>query len=174
MSVKSIFHSASAWRRMPIQSPHGTVGDRGQWPYRRRRSGPVSVHAGRRAVPVDIVPVESGLRDDECLAHHRHNGAVVWLTGPPASENRRWPARWSAGYSAMVFRRSSWIAILCGPALTTISVSPAGPHREKFAGWLKSLPTWRNGHIAIVAAVTLSARSRFGVFCSRGLRQLAN
>ncbi len=41
----------------------------------------LSVDAGQRAVPVDIVPVESALRPDERSARYRHNGAVVWLTG---------------------------------------------------------------------------------------------
>ena len=41
----------------------------------------LSVDAGQRAVPVDIVPVESALRPDERSARYRHDGAVVWLTG---------------------------------------------------------------------------------------------
>ena len=45
----------------------------------------LSVDAGQRAVPADIVPVESALRPDERSARYRHNGAVVWLTGLPAS-----------------------------------------------------------------------------------------
>ena len=45
----------------------------------------LSVDAGQRAVPVDIVPVESALRPDERSARYRHNGAVVWLTGLPGS-----------------------------------------------------------------------------------------
>src|SRR5207244_10292291 len=45
----------------------------------------LSVDAGQRAIPVDIVPVESALRPDERSARYRHNGAVVWLTGLPAS-----------------------------------------------------------------------------------------
>src|SRR5882762_6504089 len=45
----------------------------------------LSVDAGQRAVPVDIVPVESALRPDERSARYRHGGAVVWLTGLPGS-----------------------------------------------------------------------------------------
>ena len=45
----------------------------------------LSVDAGQRAIPVDIVPVESALRPDERSARYRHNGAVVWLTGLPGS-----------------------------------------------------------------------------------------
>src|SRR5262249_37509560 len=45
----------------------------------------LSVDAGARAVPVDIVPVESALRPEERSARYRHNGAVVWLTGLPGA-----------------------------------------------------------------------------------------
>ena len=45
----------------------------------------LSVDAGQRAIPVDIVPVESALRPDERSARYRHAGAVVWLTGLPGS-----------------------------------------------------------------------------------------
>src|SRR6202163_3122647 len=45
----------------------------------------LSVDAGQRAIPVDIVPVESALRPDERSARYRHGGAVVWLTGLPGS-----------------------------------------------------------------------------------------
>ncbi len=45
----------------------------------------LSVDSGRRAAHVDIVPVESDLRDDERSARYGHTGAVVWLTGLPAS-----------------------------------------------------------------------------------------
>ena len=45
----------------------------------------LSVDAGQRAVPIDIVPVELALRPDERSARYRHNGAVVWLTGLPGS-----------------------------------------------------------------------------------------
>ena len=42
-------------------------------------------HAGQRAIPVDIVPVESALRLDERSTRYRHSGAVIWLTGLPGS-----------------------------------------------------------------------------------------
>src|SRR6266436_2296822 len=45
----------------------------------------LSVDAGQRAIPVDIVPVESALRPEERSARYRHNGAVIWLTGLPGS-----------------------------------------------------------------------------------------
>src|SRR5262249_57956839 len=45
----------------------------------------LSVDAGQRAAPVDIVPVASALRADERSARYRHNGAVVWLTGLPGA-----------------------------------------------------------------------------------------
>src|SRR2546423_1194806 len=45
----------------------------------------LSVDAGQRAVPIDIVPVESALRPEERSARYRHNGAGIWLTGLPGS-----------------------------------------------------------------------------------------
>ncbi len=59
----------------------------------------LSVDAGQRALPVDIVPVESALRPDERSARYRHNGAVVWLTGLPASGKSN--SRKSAGAAAV-------------------------------------------------------------------------
>src|ERR1700692_4572807 len=49
----------------------------------------LSDDAGQRAIPVDIVPVESALRPDERSARYRHGGAVVWLTRPPRSGKSR-------------------------------------------------------------------------------------
>src|ERR1700681_3386016 len=45
----------------------------------------LSMEPGHHAVPVDIVPVESSIPVDERSARYRHGGAVVWLTGLPAS-----------------------------------------------------------------------------------------
>jgi bifunctional enzyme CysN/CysC len=100
----------------------------------------LSVDAGQRAIPVDIVPVESALRPDERSARYRHNGAVVWLTGCRLPENQRWHARWSAGCSAMAVRRCCWTAIRCGPASMATSDSPLPTAPRTFAGWLKSPP----------------------------------
>src|SRR3974377_1893736 len=45
----------------------------------------LAVEAGQRAIPVDIVPVESAMRPEERSARYRHHGAVVWLTGLPGA-----------------------------------------------------------------------------------------
>jgi bifunctional enzyme CysN/CysC len=45
----------------------------------------LSVVAGQRAEPIDVVPVQSEIGGEERSARYRHNGAVVWLTGLPAS-----------------------------------------------------------------------------------------
>src|SRR6202142_144157 len=45
----------------------------------------LSVEPGQHAIPVDIMPVESSIPVDERSARYRHSGAVVWLTGLPAS-----------------------------------------------------------------------------------------
>src|SRR6185369_6051475 len=45
----------------------------------------LSVNAGQRAVPANVVPVESTLRSEERAARYHHHGAVVWLTGLPGS-----------------------------------------------------------------------------------------
>src|ERR1700678_2471228 len=45
----------------------------------------LSVDSGQRAIPAEIVPVESALRPDERSARYRHGGAVIWLTGLPGS-----------------------------------------------------------------------------------------
>ena len=75
----------------------------------------LSVDAGQRAIPVDIVPVESALRPDERSGRYRHGGAVVWLTGLPGSENRRWRAHWSAGCSARAASRCCSMVTRCAP-----------------------------------------------------------
>ena len=104
----------------------------------------LSVDAGQRAIPVDIVPVESALRPDERSARYRHNGAVIWLTGLPGSgQIDAWRARWNAGCSAMAVRRCCSTAIPCAPASTAISVSPRLIAARTSAGWPKSPPIWR-------------------------------
>ena len=103
----------------------------------------LSVDAGQRAIPVDIVPVESALRPDERSARYRHGGAVVWLTGLPGSGKSTWRARWNAGCSAMAARRSCSTATRCAPASTAISVSPRRIAARTSAGSPKSPPISR-------------------------------
>jgi bifunctional enzyme CysN/CysC len=115
----------------------------------------LSVDAGQRAVPVDIVPVESALRPDERSARYRHNGAVVWLTGLPG-----------AGKSALaralerrLFSNGGSPILLDGDTLRAglngdLGFSPQD--RSENIRRLAEVATHlaRNGHIAIVAAVS--------------------
>src|SRR5438876_2082350 len=43
----------------------------------------LSVDAGQRAIPIDLVPVELALRPDDRLSRYRHNGRVLLPLGTP-------------------------------------------------------------------------------------------
>src|SRR4029079_16449085 len=112
----------------------------------------LSVDAGQRAVPVDIVPVESALRPDERSARYRHNGAVVWLTGLPGavkSPLARALERWlsSNAGSPILLDGDTLRAGLNGD----LGFSPED--RSENIRRLAEVATHlaRNGHIAIVA-----------------------
>ena len=121
----------------------------------------LSVDAGQRAVPVDIVPVESALRPDERSARYRHNGAVIWLTGLPGSGKstlaRALERRlFSSGGSPILLDGDTLRAGLNGD----LGFSPQD--RTENIRRLAEVATHlaRNGHIAIVAAVSPSAEDR--------------
>ena len=83
----------------------------------------LGVDAGQRAVPVDIVPVESALRPDERSARYRHNGAVVWLTGLPGSGKSTLARALERRLFSAAARRSCSTATRCAPDSTATSVS---------------------------------------------------
>ena len=121
----------------------------------------LSVDAGRPAVPVDIVPVESALRPDERSARYHHNGAVIWLTGLPGSGKstlaRALERRlFSTGGSPILLDGDTLRAGLNGD----LGFSPQD--RTENIRRLAEVATHlaRNGHIAIVAAVSPSATDR--------------
>ncbi|WJR77660.1 adenylyl-sulfate kinase [Bradyrhizobium sp. NP1] len=121
----------------------------------------LSVDAGQRAVPVDIVPVESALRPDERSARYRHNGAVVWLTGLPGSGKstlaRALERRlFSSGGSPILLDGDTLRAGLNGD----LGFSPEDRRENirRLAEVASHLA--RNGHIAIVAAVSPSREDR--------------
>ncbi|MBR1122876.1 adenylyl-sulfate kinase [Bradyrhizobium lablabi] len=121
----------------------------------------LSVDAGQRAVPIDIVPVESALRPDERSARYRHNGAVVWLTGLPGSGKstlaRALERRlFSGGGSPILLDGDTLRAGLNGD----LGFSPQD--RSENIRRLAEVATHlaRNGHIAIVAAVSPSSDDR--------------
>src|SRR5215203_4753199 len=121
----------------------------------------LSVDAGQRAVPVDIVPVESALRPDERSARYRHNGAVVWLTGLPGSGK----STLARALERRLFTNGGSPILLDGDTLRAglngdLGFSPQD--RSENIRRLAEVATHlaRNGHIAIVAAVSPSADDR--------------
>jgi bifunctional enzyme CysN/CysC len=121
----------------------------------------LSVDAGQRAIPVDIVPVESALRPDERSARYRHAGAVVWLTGLPASGK----STLARALERRLFGQGGSPVLLDGDTLRAglngdLGFSPAD--RAENIRRLAEVATHlaRNGHIAIVAAVSPSAEDR--------------
>jgi bifunctional enzyme CysN/CysC len=121
----------------------------------------LSVDAGQRAVPVDIVPVESALRTEERSARYRHNGAVIWLTGLPGSGK----STLARALERRLFTRGGSPVLLDGDTLRAglnndLGFSPQD--RSENIRRLAEVATHlaRNGHIAIVAAVSPSAEDR--------------
>jgi bifunctional enzyme CysN/CysC len=121
----------------------------------------LSVDAGRRAVPVDIVPVESALRPHEISARYRHYGAVVWLTGLPGSGK----STLARALERRLFSRGGSPILLDGDTLRAGLNSDLGfsaKDRSENIRRLAEVATHlaKNGHIAIVAAVSPSRDDR--------------
>jgi bifunctional enzyme CysN/CysC len=121
----------------------------------------LSVDAGQRAVPIDIVPVESALRPEERSARYHHNGAVIWLTGLPGSGK----STLARALERRLFSRGGSPILLDGDTLRAglnndLGFSPQD--RSENIRRLAEVATHlaRNGHIAVVAAVSPSADDR--------------
>ncbi len=121
----------------------------------------LSVDAGQRAIPVDIVPVESALRPDERSARYRHAGAVVWLTGLPGSGK----STLARALERRLFGQGGSPILLDGDTLRAGLNADLGFSAEDRAENIRRLAEVathlaRNGHIAIVAAVSPAAEDR--------------
>jgi bifunctional enzyme CysN/CysC len=121
----------------------------------------LSVDAGSRAIPVDIVPVESTLLPEERSARYRHRGAVVWLTGLPGSGK----STLARALERKLFTNGGSPVLLDGDTLRAGLNSDLGfsaTHRSENIRRLAEVATHlaRNGHIAIVAAVSPAAEDR--------------
>jgi bifunctional enzyme CysN/CysC len=121
----------------------------------------LSVEKGQRTVPVDIVPVESALRPGERSARYRHHGAVVWLTGLPGSGK----STLARALERRLFNQGGSPVLLDGDTLRAglnrdlgFSSSDRSENIRRLAEIASHLA--RNGHIAIVAAVSPSADDR--------------
>src|SRR6476660_7022441 len=121
----------------------------------------LSVDAGQRAVPIDIVPVESALRPEERSARYHHNGAVIWLTGLPGSGK----STLARALERRLFSRGGSPILLDGDTLRAglngdLGFSPQD--RSENIRRLAEVATHlaRNGHVAIVAAVSPSVEDR--------------
>jgi bifunctional enzyme CysN/CysC len=121
----------------------------------------LSVDSGQRAIPVDIVPVESALRPEERSARYGHGGAVVWLTGLPGSGK----STLARALERKLFSRGGSPLLIDGDTLRAglngdLGFSPKD--RTENIRRLAEVATHlaRNGHIAIVAAVSPSSEDR--------------
>jgi bifunctional enzyme CysN/CysC len=121
----------------------------------------LSVDAGQRAIPVDIVPVESALRPDERSARYRHAGAVIWLTGLPGSGK----STLARALERRLFGQGGSPILLDGDTLRAGLNGDLGFSAQDRAENIRRLAEVathlaRNGHVAIVAAVSPSAEDR--------------
>jgi bifunctional enzyme CysN/CysC len=121
----------------------------------------LSVDAGERAAPIDIVPVQSALRPDERAARYGHGGAVVWFTGLPGAGK----TTLAQALERILFSRGGAPVLLDGDTLRAGLNGDLGftpEHRRENIRRLAEIATHlaRNGQIAIVAAVSPSAEDR--------------
>ncbi|MBI3700973.1 MAG: adenylyl-sulfate kinase [Afipia sp.] len=121
----------------------------------------LSVDSGQRAIPVDIVPVESALRPDERSARYGHGGAVVWFTGLPGSGK----STLARALERKLFTRGGSPILLDGDTLRAGLNNDLGFSPQDRAENIRRLAETathlaRHGHVAIVAAVSPAIEDR--------------
>lgn len=121
----------------------------------------LSIDADQRAVSSDIVPVQSALRPEERSARYRHQGAVVWFTGLPGSGK----STLARALEHRLFAKGGSPILLDGDTLRAelnrdlgFSAADRSENVRRLAEMAGHLA--RNGHIAIVAAVSPSRGDR--------------
>ncbi|MGM4987780.1 adenylyl-sulfate kinase [Tardiphaga sp. 841_E9_N1_2] len=121
----------------------------------------LSIDAAQRAASSDIVPVQSALQPEERSARYRHQGAVVWFTGLPGSGK----STLARALEHRLFAKGGSPILLDGDTLRAglnrdlgFSAADRSENVRRLAEMAGHLA--RNGHIAIVAAVSPSRGDR--------------
>jgi len=121
----------------------------------------IGLDAAHRATPIDIVPVESALQPDERAARYHHRGAVLWFTGLPGAGK----STLARALERRLFQSGGSPVLLDGDTLRAglngdlgFSAKDRSENVRRLAEVAAHLA--RNGHIAIVAAVSPSTEDR--------------
>lgn len=121
----------------------------------------IGIDAAQRATPVDIVPVESALQPEERAARYHHRGAVLWFTGLPGAGK----STLARALERRLFESGGAPVLLDGDTLRAglngdlgFSAKDRSENIRRLAEVAAHLA--RNGHIAIVAAVSPSHEDR--------------
>ncbi|MBN8973313.1 MAG: adenylyl-sulfate kinase [Rhizobiales bacterium] len=121
----------------------------------------IGIDAAQRATPIDIVPMESALQPEERAARYHHRGAVLWFTGLPGAGK----STLARALERRLFQSGGSPVLLDGDTLRAglngdlgFSAKDRSENIRRLAEVAVHLA--RNGHIAIVAAVSPSTEDR--------------
>lgn len=121
----------------------------------------IGIDAAQPATPIDIVPVESALQPEERAARYHHRGAVLWFTGLPGAGK----STLARALERRLFQSGGSPVLLDGDTLRAglngdlgFSAKDRSENIRRLAEVAVHLA--RNGHIAIVAAVSPSTEDR--------------